>query len=354
MRTTSLFFVLLALAAALPAATVTFVSPQPGAQVIGPTLLEVTTDAQSVDRVEFSVDGILVGVARTAPYRIFHDFGDAVGAHEIRARVLSNGFRDSTLATVRTVALTAGGSIDVDLVEVPLRARSNRTLTAADLRIRENGVEQTIREVQQRRGATHFVFVIDRSLSMGDGRLAEALAAVDAQRLLLHPDDQVSVVLFNHTVAEIRLVARDEKLADVFGRIVPSGGTSLRDAIASIPSRDRTCAIVITDGGDRNSELSEEAALRRISGTRTVVDAIVLGRRSRFLEKAASNTGGDVVEAARGEISAKLRDLILDINGRYLVVYQSHGTPRGWRSVEVTARRGGVTIVNARKGYFAR
>ncbi|HEX7807779.1 MAG TPA: Ig-like domain-containing protein, partial [Thermoanaerobaculia bacterium] len=61
--------------AASASAGVTFVSPLPGSQAIGTQLLEITTDAASVNRVDFYVDGVLAGVARTAPYRIVFDFG---------------------------------------------------------------------------------------------------------------------------------------------------------------------------------------------------------------------------------------------------------------------------------------
>ena len=339
--------------AALLAAAITFLSPQPNAQLVGPQPLEVTTTIANVDRVEFFVDGTLVGVARKAPWRIAHDFGTSLDAHTVTAKVWSNGFRNVDQASVTGAAMTAGETLNVDLVEVPLRVYSARSVTAADLRLKENGVEQTIRDLQPQRGAARFVFVVDRSLSMGDGKLAAALRAIDDQSHLLRPDDRVEVVLFNHNVMRARPVARGEKIAQVFGDIPPSGGTSLRDALSSIPTRDHTYAVVITDGGDRNSELSEAEALRRISGTKIVVDAIVLGSDTRFLREAADNTGGMVVKAYRQTVGMALHDLIVDINSRYLLSYQSHGTERGWRRIAITAKRG-VTVLNARKGYFAR
>ena len=127
----------------------------------------------------------------------------------------------------------------------------------------------------------------------------------------------------------------------------------MRDALVSIVSRERTYAIVITDGGDRNSISTEEEALRRISGTKMVVDAIVLGGGSRFLEKAATNTGGVVAAASAATIDRELRRILLDINSRYTLVYQSHGNAAGWRSIAIAAKRKNVEVVNARKGYFA-
>lgn len=335
------------------AALLTFVEPPPGAQAVGPAYIAVKTDATKIDRVEFTVDGVLAGVARQPPWRIAHDFGTSPAAHTIEAKLFSNGYREVQTATMTTVALTAGESVVVDLVEVPLRVASSKPVRATDLRIRENGIEQTIRDVKAERGPAHFVFVVDRSLSMGDGKLAATLHAIDANLNMLRTDDTASIVLFNHNVMKARPIAHGERVAAVFGDVVPSGGTSLRDALASIRSSGLTYALVITDGGDRNSELSDEEALRRISNTHTLVDAIILGDRSSFLERAAKNTGGAVVKAYARTVNEALHDAIADINSRYLAVYQSHGTPRGWRTIAVTARTRRTTILAARKGYFA-
>jgi len=188
---------------------------------------------------------------------------------------------------------------------------------------------------------------------MGDGKLTAALNAIDSEVHLLRPDDTASIILFNHNVARPRAIARGDKTAQIFGDIVPSGGTSLYDALASIVTSDRTYAIVITDGGDQNSEMSPDEALRRVSNTHTVVEAIVLGSKGDFLPKAANNTGGDVVKADRETLDAALRDLIQEINSRYLLIYQSHGTKRGWRTIDIKGRTREVAILKARKGYFA-
>ncbi|MEK6373138.1 MAG: hypothetical protein AABO58_10620 [Acidobacteriota bacterium] len=327
----------------LLAAAITFLAPQSGGQAIGPQAIEITTTIAAVDRVEFSVDGVLAGVARKPPYRIAHDFGTSLAAHEIEAKVYSNGYRTTASAKVVTAALTASDTMNVDLVEVPMRVRASRRVTPADLRVTENKVEQTIREIRADRGAARFVFVVDRSLSMGDGKLDAALRAIDAESKLLRPDDRKEIVLFNHSVTK----------GPIVGTVTPSGGTSLRDAVSSIASRERTYAIVITDGGDRNSMTSEDVALKRISNTKTIVDVIVLGDGSRFLDKAARNTGGTVVEASASTLQRELHRMLVDINSRYTLVYQSHGNAGGWRTITIDPRKRGVEVVNARKGYWA-
>ena len=330
-------------------ARITFVSPPAGSQAIGPQWIAIETDATGVDRVDFSVDGALAGVARKPPFRIAFDFGATLTARAITAKVWSNGYRTSESATIVTAT---GDAITIDLVEVPLRIRASRDLKAADLRVRENGVEQTIRDVRRERPAAHFAFVIDRSLSMGGGKLAAALRAVDDAMKQLRAGDTASVITFNHNVAKPRVV--NGSVQRMLATLVPSGGTSLRDALASVAAKERTYAIVITDGGDRNSAISEETALRRISGTKSSVHALVLGdSHAPLLDRAARNTGGSVVETSRDSLTRDLRAVLADINSRYLLAYQSTGTPPGWRTIDVTPRARGVEVVSARKGYFA-
>ncbi len=337
----------------LLAAAITFLSPQNGAQAIGPQAIEIATTIDGIDRVEFYVDGTLAGVARRPPYRIAHDFGTSPASHEVEAKVYSNGYRTTATAKVLTAALTAGETMNVDVVEVPMKVRSSHALTAADLRVTENGVEQSIRELRAGRGPARFVFIVDRSLSMGDGKLDAALRAIDAESKLLRSDDRMEIVLFNHNVMRARGVAPGERMTGVFGQVAPSGGTSLRDAVSSIVSPDRTYAIVITDGGDRNSMTTEDDALRRISNTKMIVDAVVLGGGSGFLQKAARNTGGSVAETNAQTLQRELHRMLLDINSRYTLAYQSHGNGSGWRSITITPRRREIEVMNARKGYFA-
>ena len=330
-----------------------FVNPLEHSQAIGAQWLEVTTDAPNVDRVEFSVDGVLAGVARKAPWRVPYDFGTSLDTHKITAKAWMDGYKTSETATVTTAALSAAETINVDLVEVPMRVRAAQVVKPDDVVVKENGVTQQVRAIHAERGAAHFFFIVDRSLSMGDGKLTATLQAIDNELHLLRPGDTASIVLFNHNVARVRPIDAAEKMAQVFGDITPSGGTSLYDAVASIVSADRSYAIVLTDGGDRNSELSSDEALRRISNTHLVVYAIVLGERSGFLKTAANNTGGDFVSADRDTIDSALRDTLAEINSRYLLVYQSRGTNRGWRKIEITPRTRGLRVEKARKGYFA-
>lgn len=324
---------------------VAFVAPQSGAQAIGPQIIEIVTDTNGVDRVEFRVDGVLAGVARREPFRIAHDFGTTLTPRTVEARVYSNRYRTTETAQIITASLTAGESMNVDLVEVPMRIRSSRVLKPSDVRVRENSVEQTVREILPLRGPAHFAFVVDRSLSMGGGKLDAALRAVSDAKRLLRAGDSSSIVLFNHHVGR----GGDDQ------RVTPSGGTALRDAVVSAVAGNgsRTYVIAITDGGDRNSLLSTEAALQRISGTKTVVSAVVLGDESPFLDRATRMTGGTLFSARPDSVGKRVVQILEDINSRYTLVYQSTATAAGWRSIDIESRRSGAQVIAARKGYFA-
>ena len=349
----SILCLLLATAVAAPAAEITFLSPLGGSQAVGVLPIEVSTSIANINRVEFFVDGTLVGAAKAPPWRILHDFGTSDAARAVTARVSASSYRVTASATVLTAALSAGETMNVDLVEVPMRVRATRPPRASDLRLREGKVEQTIRDVRADRGPARFVFIVDRSLSMGEGRLVAALDAIDREANQLRADDRVEILFFNQNVQPIRPVARGERVSATFRNLAASGGTSLRDAIASIASSVRTYAFAITDGGDRNSLIDEETALRRVSGTKVVIDAIVLGGDTSFLERIALTTGGTVARANTETLRGDLHRMLMDINSRYTVVYQSHGNGSGWRSIAISSRRRELEILNARKGYFA-
>lgn len=338
-------------ASAAGAAAVRFVTPRDGAQTPGLSPLEIATEISDIDRVEFFVDGVLVAVVRQPPWRAAFDFGASLQSHSVTAHVWSRHFRQDDVAEVRTAAL--GESITVNLVEVPLQIRAAARVSTSDLKVVEDGVPQTIRDVIPDRPPARFVFVIDRSQSMDGGKLTAALRAVDSGLELLRPGDTAQIIFFNHNLGRLQDLPRTARPSSLFADVLPSGGTSLRDAVVSTVARGRTNAIVITDGADRNSETSEAEALRRISRTNAVFYALVFDSASRFLEAASRNTGGDLIKVTTTTAQTGMRDLLFDINSRYTLTYQSSGASTGWREIHIASRRAGVKVLKARRGYFA-
>ncbi|HEY0590832.1 MAG TPA: Ig-like domain-containing protein [Thermoanaerobaculia bacterium] len=341
---------LLLLLAALPALAgpqATIVSPPAGAAAIGEVVIEVATSIERVDRVEIRVDGRLVGVLRTPPYRLPFDFGSAPAAHRIEAEVFGDGYAQRARAESVTAVLQE--TVTVDWVEVPLaiRFRGARAPRLEDFRVLENGVEQTVRELKPTRGPARFVFVLDRSLSMKGERLDAAIAAIRAAQARLRPGDTSEVLLFNHRVAEPLPLAR--VTADA------SGGTALRDALASIRPAARTVAIVISDGADRNSFLSTREGLEAVAVSNLTVHALALGggAGTSFLRDVAARTGGSFRRSSAATLARDMNAAFDDLDGRWVLAYQSASGRPGWRAIEVRPRTADVRIASARKGYFA-
>jgi Mg-chelatase subunit ChlD len=353
MRRLLLAATLLFVAAGLSAASeVSFVSPQEGSQLHGLVLLEVSTTLSAVERVEFRVDGILAGVARRAPFRAVHDFGDSGLARTITADVFTSGLTHAASGSIRTASFTAGEALRIDLVEVPLRISSRRKAVPADLRIVENGVEQKVRSLFEQRPPTHFLFLVDRSSSMEGEKLAAARAAVERALTHLRDGDTASVVFFNHTVSRPMPLAAG-------GRVDPpvaSGGTSLRDALASVDPAQRTIVVAITDGADRNSLRSAGEVEMHVSHANVVTWGIAFerGDGAVLLERLAKRSGGGFTRSDPARVAGALDGWMREINSRHVAVYQSSAKSEGWRAIDVRSRSSAVKVTGQRKGYFAR
>lgn len=348
-----LIAVALVATAAVAAPPVDIIEPQPAAQLFGRAPIAVAIGSGAVARVELLVDGTLIAVLREPPWQIDYDFGDSGRARTIEVRVHAPGYGSVSKASVVTGSFGAAAAIDVDLVEVPVTIDSRRPPQLSDLIVREDGVVQELRALKSSREAAHFLFVVDRSLSMSSGKLEAALEGIEAALAHLRPDDSASLVFFNHRVD--RPVALRRSLPPAAADMEPSGGTALRDALASIEPGRRSVVVAITDGGDRNS-VSDRAAVRAaVTRANVVVYGVSLGRGegADLLRGLASATGGTFATVSHRSLSVTLVSFMRDINSRWVAVYQSSSKSDGWRSIEVRSQRRGVSVRDARKGYLA-
>jgi hypothetical protein len=341
----SLLILLLAAVPVRAEPQVRIVAPPPGAPAVGETVIEVETALSPVDRVEIRVDGRLVGVLRTPPFRLPFDFGPEPAAHRIEAQVFSGGYAQRARAESVTAALQE--SVTVDWVEVPVALRFRSIPRLEDFRVRENGAVQKVRELKPTRGPARFVFVVDRSLSMQGEPIESALAAIRAVQPRLREGDTSEILLFNHRVSQPLPLAKASSEA--------SGGTALRDALASIRPAARTIAIVISDGGDKNSFMDRRTALEAIAVSNLTVHALALGGGdgAAFLRDVATRTGGSFRRSAPPALGRDLAAAFDDLDSRWVVAYQSASSGRGWRSIAVEPLAKNVRVLSARKGYFA-
>lgn len=351
----SIVLLVLALTASRLDAAVRIVSPAEGAQAIGALPIVVESDLPNVSRLEIRVDGNLVGVLRKPPYQLVFDFGPELLPRTIQVDAFSDQYRSKRRVVVRTAGATISESLTIDAVEVPVKIDSSVVPRAGDIQLKENGASQKIRELKKKRSAMRFVFLIDRSLSMSGGGFEKELDAVDEFVRKLGAEDSIEVVLFNHRVERAVKIARGTSVRARFRTVPTSGGTSIRDAVASLAGAGPTTTIVISDGTDRNSFTSAEDALRRIGRANSSVYAVSVGGSgsSSFLDRAAATTGGLHLQSSISSLSGSLQKILREIESRYVLIYQSSATSRGWRTIEVASLRPGVRIVKARPGYFA-
>ncbi|HUP65779.1 MAG TPA: hypothetical protein VM557_10925 [Thermoanaerobaculia bacterium] len=323
-----------------------FVSPRQGARAIGEGWIELEAPAE-IDRIEVRVDGRLAGVLRQAPWKLPWDFGEGDRAARLEATLFAKGYSHSRRIEVVTSPMAAA-EMTVDWVEVPVRLRGNPAPTADDFFVMENGERREVREIWPTRRPSRFVFIIDRSLSMRNGKLDRAISAVRSAASRLGESDSAELLLFNHRVAASQ--GLEEAVA-----VEPSGGTALRDALASIRPDSRTIAIVISDGADRNSLVEPEEALTRVAVNHLSVHAIALGRGegTAFLREVSRRTGGSFRTSDAASLDRALAAVLDDIDGRWVIAYQSSSDRNGWREIEVKARSRRMKIENARTGYFA-
>ncbi len=156
-----------------------------------------------------------------------------------------------------------------------------------------------------------FVFVIDRSKSMG-GRGLNALVAAEEELIASlaklkrnHKFEIVAYhsrpVYFSQKYFEKKqlVVASPEnvgRVADFFGGLAPYGHTEHGMAVKTALYLRPDVIYLLTDGGDPPITERQIQGLQRISGGATTIHCIQFGsgkkRRANFMERLASETGG--------------------------------------------------------------
>ena len=125
------------------------------------------------------------------------------------------------------------------------------------------------------------------------------------------------------------------------------------------PAKGRRALVLLSDGDDKYSSASADAALERARRADVMVYPIALGRRRpELFAELATLTGGRSFHArdAKG-LGDTLRAVARDLRHQYLLGYtpsrpiqQGSG---GWRGITVTVKRPG-SRVRARDGYVVR
>jgi VWFA-related protein len=249
-------------------------------------------------------------------------------------------------------------------------------LKQSDFQVWEDGVPQTTNSFQHQDQPVSIGLLVDNSGSMRDKRTAVNSAAMT----LLHdsnPKDTAFVVNFSDRAfldqgftSDISLLSRGLSHFD------SRGYTAMYDAVAASADElskhakePKQALLIITDGADNASRLSQEQAIQRVQnlggpvvytiGLLFDADEAEAQRARSALDMLSEETGGVAYfPRSLDQVEKIAQDVARDIRNQYVVGYHSTkpSSLEGYRTVhvEVRAPRHGRLIVRTRKGYFAR
>jgi Ca-activated chloride channel family protein len=260
----------------------------------------------------------------------------------------------------------------VNLVEVyatvtDQRGAPVRDLTAADVRIREDGSPQTISAFTAGEFPLAVAIALDRSFSMGTGRTSRLDTAKSAARAFieaLKPADQVMVIAIgSETTVVAPLSTKHEAALAAIDRLDAWGTTPLYDALAGAldaiqSAKGRRALVVLSDGSDRYSDISAAVLVDQVRRRDVLVYPVAIGseRPAVFAELATASGGRSFFQSDPRELSATLTSIATELRSQYLLGYtpaRPAGAEPSWHSIEVVVNRPGVRV-RARDGYYSK
>jgi VWFA-related protein len=372
-------FLISALACGLAAAgaaqttvRVRIVAPTPDTYLSGPArlvaVIEPATGAADVTEVTFFADGRQVCAVAKAPYECDWSAGDRIAAHQIRAvAALRDGRR--VIENMRTRDLDYAEAVDVDVVQVTAvvtdgNGRFVRGLKAADFAVAEDGKPQKITHFAAENIPLELVTAIDVSASMVDA-LPGVRAAAKRFLSALEPRDQVTLLGFNDNIFTLARRSTDHTARDrAIDRLAAWGGTALYDVIIQAldtlgRQSGRRSMVLFSDGDDKSSHATLEAAIARTEESDATIYAVGQGRAvhsrdlQKLMERLAEISGGRSFFSEEPEkLNAIFAEIIEDIRNQYLLAYPAPSDKRDgvWHRIQVQVP-GGKYRVRARQGY---
>ena len=258
----------------------------------------------------------------------------------------------------------------VNVVEVyasvtDARGEPVKGLTRDDFEVQENGQLQEVSAFTAGDFPLAVAVAIDRSFSMAGQRLELAKAGARAFLGELRLRDEAMVIAVGSQIEAVAPLSTDrsQQTAAVL-RLDAFGTTGLHDAIISAidavqPAKGRRALVLLSDGDDRYSQASAEAALERARRADVMIYPIALGKaRPALFAELATLTGGRSYHITDpNRLPETLRAIARELREQYLLGY----TPRTpivagsdeWRSIAVTVKRPGVQV-RARDGYLVK
>lgn len=236
-------------------------------------------------------------------------------------------------------------------------------LTAADFELREDGVLQQVGVFAEADFPLAAAVAVDASFSMAGDRLAVAKSAARIFLGALRDTDQAMLMSIGGTADVIAPLSADRAAQyRALNALTPWGTTSLHDAVIDAidklqPATGRRALVLLSDGDDRYSDASAEDVIARARQADVMIYPVALGRAlPPLFTRLAQLTGGRAYhQRDTRRLPDTLRSIADELRRQYLIGYTPSrpiaAGDRGWRDIDLRARRAGLTV-RARDGYY--
>jgi VWFA-related protein len=235
-----------------------------------------------------------------------------------------------------------------------------------DFQVFEDGVPQSLASFVSEDAGLDLVLAVDISGSM-EHALSDVRPAVKQLLSKLRPGDAASILGFNDTAFLVAERESDPRVReDAVDLLTSWGGTALYDATVrtlDLVSKEwgRKGVVIFSDGDDRHSLTSRDAALRRVHASDAMLYTIGFGSGAmvphlrQSLETYARSTGGRPFFPKNAkDLDAVFDVIVTELAHQYVLSYSSTNTRHDgqWRDIKVQVRNGKYDI-RARRGYRA-
>jgi Ca-activated chloride channel family protein len=364
---------------------IAIVNPEPGEPVFGEVEIEVEVYPPSaeIDRIEFYLDALRVGLIDRPPYRMLVDAGEGNVEHSFEVLAYDRG-GGSARASLRSPRVETDLEISVVLQQlyITVQRAGERVLdlTEDEFLVRDDGVAQDL--VTFARGDIPFtaVLLLDASTSMSGIKLPTAVEGAKTFIASMRPLDEAKLLLFcDRVLLETPFTTFSSVLSIGLQGARAQGGTAINDGLYLALKRleaeqGRKVVVLLSDGVDVESVLPMSRVRRVANLNQAMLYWIRLPRAGgsdtrRFsswrsdgehaeeialLNRTVEESGGRIVNIESiDQVAGALQKLLRELRDQYVLgYYPTHEKgPGSWHDVEVELRRRGLKV-RTRAGYL--
>jgi VWFA-related protein len=378
------WFLLLQGGAALVPIRCELLLPPEGEIVSGPTKLKAFAASNTdtpIARVEFYVDGKLVGSDSQPPYEWLVDFGPSTAEHLLMVRAIDlAGHAQHAYRRTRGLSLQMREQVllvELDLTVLDRSGRRLAELRPQDLTVYEDGARQKIDSFKLEPRPLRLALVLDSSASMRR-KLWRAQEAAISFLGGLAPADRAAVIDFDDQIRIPAALGADRaQLVRGVKSARADGKTHLFDALSAgveLVERapdSRSAVVLLTDGRDEGSAETFAGVVERARRSEVACYAIGLRdsgadlsgaleppfipREEYLLRWLADATGGAAYFPDHvGQLEGIYGQILEELRAQYRLSYYSTDPRRDgrWRQVEIRPANSSL-LVRTRPGYYA-